>query len=189
MLTVTQANKELQQLVQSGPRVRSLAEFDAEVKKFADETAQFGRAQLWFRGHADAGWHLRPPALRHTMPHKAFDYRRRECHMFVELKRRGIALVDQPPRSDWGWLYLAQHHGVPTRLLDWSEGSHIALFFAVASRQEDDTKDACVWVLNPGELNRRNWGFSDLVTVEQEHPEPAVLLNPYRHGTAPKREP
>lgn len=188
MLPFTQANRELDRLVHGGSRVRSLSEFDAAVKSFADDTAEFGRAQLWFRGHADAAWHLRPPALRHTMPHRAFDYRRRESHMFVELKRRGIALVDRPPKSDWGWLYLAQHHGVPTRLLDWSEGSHIALFFAVASRSEDDTKDACVWALNPGELNHRNWGFSDLVTVEQEHPEPAILLNPYRHGTAPRRE-
>jgi len=169
----------------AGLRRHTLAEFDAEVRKFADAAPH---AKLWFRGHESATWHLRPPALRDSMPHKARDYVRRECHMFVELKRRGIALVDSPPRSDWGWLYLAQHHGVPTRLLDWSEGSHLALYFALANRKEDDTSDACVWMLNPGELNRRSRGFSDVVTLETKHPEPAILLNPYRDGTQSYRQ-
>lgn len=185
MFSFTEARDKLQGILSKGTKVYTLADFDAEVRKFADTAPH---AKLWFRGHESATWHLRPPALRDSMPHKAHDYVRRECHMFVELKRRGIAFVDSPPRSDWGWLYLAQHHGVPTRLLDWSEGSHLALYFALANRKENDTSDACVWMLNPGELNRRNWGFSDVVTLETEHPEPAILLNPYRHGTQPYRQ-
>jgi hypothetical protein len=185
MFKFTEAKAMLEKALATGRRAHTLAEFDAEVRKFADEAPA---AKLWFRGHENVQWHLRPPALRESMPHRAYDYTRREAHMFVELKRRGVAFVDPPPRSDWGWLYLAQHHGVPTRLLDWSEGSHIALYFALASRRDNDTSDACVWALNPGELNRRNWGFSDVVTLETEHPEPAILLNPYRHGTKPYRE-
>jgi hypothetical protein len=52
------------------------------------------------------------------------------------------------PNLKWNWWQIAtiaQHYGIPTRLLDWSEDPHVGLFFAVRNKQHDD-KDGVFWV-------------------------------------------
>jgi len=66
-----------------------------------------------------------------------------------------------PQESDQsGWLFLMQHHGLPTRLLDWSQNALAALYFA-ASREPE--KDGFVWGLNPTALNDAQVGKRNLL--------------------------
>lgn len=85
--------------------------------------------------------------------------------MFKEFQRTSFALSDLRPGSDWDFLSLAQHHGLPTRLLDWTYSGLAAIWFAVQGPPEQGKSrplDAVVWL-----LKTRTEDFIDEATREK----------------------
>lgn len=74
-----------------------------------------------------------------------------ERQMFESFKRRAHPYLEFQPINDWDWLAIAQHHGLPTRLLDWTENPLAALWFAVRC-PPDESKPGAVWILESGKV-------------------------------------
>ena len=104
---------------------------------------------FWFRGHPDIAYPLAPSALRYADREK----RDSALSLLADMKRFLEMKLARPPApdDDLGWMQVAQHYGLPTRLLDWTQNAAVALFFACC---KEPTADGLVAILNPIELNQ-----------------------------------
>ena len=92
-----------------------------------------------YRGESDFSRNLRASSGRHW---NANNTEAREKELFRMFKRRAHSFMKLT--TDWDWLILAQHHGLPTRLLDWTENPMVAAFFAVENTVKDT--DSVIYV-------------------------------------------
>lgn len=99
-----------------------------------------------FRGQARVEWPVIPKAGR--APYDAAN----DLTNLEAWKRRAMEFLEIKPADDWEWLALAQHHGLPTRLLDWSYNPLVAAFFAVIEETRADGVIHCLmpyWAITP----------------------------------------
>lgn len=106
---------------------------------------------ILFRGQENENYDLIPKIGRKGFhcKHKTEEV---EFELFEEFKRRDFLTGDNFRNfNDWDFIALSQHHGLPTRLLDWSENPLVALWFCFMSNFETDNI-----------INRSVWGFMPL---------------------------
>jgi hypothetical protein len=117
------------------PEVNSWADFQREIDDHLD-------GDWIFRGVANAKHLLVPSVGRQGVVGE--DLAKLEQRLLDRFKRWSIPYLNERPVNDWQWLALAQHHGTPTRLLDWSESPYVSLYFAVWA---DDFEDAGLYIV------------------------------------------
>ncbi|GAS85666.1 FRG domain-containing protein [Paenibacillus amylolyticus] len=121
------------------------------VRQISDSNGGF----TWFRGMSSSDYKLNSGIFRGANSYE--DVLKNEITYYHVFKGMGHM---EHGKEDWDLLYVMQHHGVRTRLLDWSDSFAVALFFAYSTW--DQNSDAAVWVLKPSKLNILNIGYNGL---------------------------
>lgn len=129
--------------------IRSLIEaIETAKEKFS--------GQVWWRGQRDFEWDLIPSVFRG-------DNNRMEKSRTLRFRQKAPSRYNNVPSfNDFpNWLFLMQHHSLPTRLLDWSESPLVAIFFAseINSASIDYPRkvkdsDGVLYALSPYKLNQ-----------------------------------
>lgn len=106
-----------------------------------DEKINRFRSSYVYRGASDKIYDLSTSLVRLGGP-----YDKLEPHLLRNFKKYAHNNAS-PGDSIWNWLAVAQHHGLPTRLLDWTYSPYVALHFATANLMQYNV-DAAIWCVN-----------------------------------------
>jgi hypothetical protein len=146
--------------------------------------------EVWFRGESRCDCRLLPGLYRSNVTALGYD----EDSMFNTFRALGSGLVRRQ-QSDWEWYFLAQHHGLKTRLLDWTHNLLAAVHFALyesctkhprarlleqiahaPSTSIFDADSPAVWIMDAGSLNVATCGTDkDYIFVVDDEETNAYL--------------
>lgn len=107
---------------------------------------------MFYRGQSDASWPIESSLRRHSLgTDYEEDINNREYWCLRQFVRRAPGYLERSPADgDYiAWLSLMQHHGTPTRLIDFSHSFYVACYFAL----RDAKTDAAVWAIDYSWLN------------------------------------
>lgn len=103
------------------------------------------RSPYVFRGLPVSQYRLETSLMR--LPGNYWELEKHILRNFIKYAHDGFT----SDGSIWNWLTLAQHHGLPTRLLDWTYSPLVALHFATSDLSKAH-QDAAVWKVNYPEV-------------------------------------
>ena len=118
----------------------------ADLTAVISHEAENYNGPIWYRGQSSFTWSLLPSFFRNT-------FKTTEQSLLLKFRQNATMLIERPANNSFEWMFLMQHYGVPTRLLDWTESPLVALYFCVNS---DHDSDSALWVLKPSELNKHS---------------------------------
>jgi FRG domain-containing protein len=173
----------------SAGSLREVLQIASQIKRLWNPSCDENQ-ELWFRGHSKRSHTLAPGLYRKYIVELAYD----EYTNLKVFRNLATSKVERAETS-WDWYILAQHYGLPTRLLDWSEALLPAVFFALEphvmpfTRKQHDSfvaaaKEAAVydddsptvWVLEPACLNAWAGHGFEIFSLDDELEE----LEPYQ---------
>ncbi|EDQ02241.1 FRG domain-containing protein [Shewanella benthica] len=104
---------------------------------------------VWYRGSGSQSYKLQPKIIWDNQLQSESSH----CHNFLVSYKQ---VLNQRIENSWELYGLMQHHGLPTRLLDWTKSPLVALYFAIVQwegRTDRATDDPLVWIIDPYALN------------------------------------
>jgi hypothetical protein len=133
--------------------IKSLAEYIDLVKNQEHQHV----SQWLFRGHGNDSYTLTPSLFRIDRKESWANWDRIEDYIMNQFRTESTPFLKSEPKDEIEWLTMAQHYGLPTRLLDWSTNPLVSLYFALENYKSD--KDSSVWMYGLSSTNNC-WGES-----------------------------
>ena len=159
-------------------RISSVIEYLQVIRDF-DEVHI---SQWLYRGVKKSSYTLTPTLFRKELPPFS-DWESYESYLLDSFKLEGAPHFKNPNSEEIDLMTLAQHHGLPTRMLDWTIKPLVALFFATEN-YSDVSEESAVWCLGFPSTNNC-WGEAsrmdirkDLMTICSEYQGDSPFIFP-----------
>jgi hypothetical protein len=130
-----------------------------------------------YRGEDASTYKLQPKLGRYEFS-SDYEWSDVESTLVHDFKRKSAPFLRTVPTSELEWLSLGQHHGLATRLLDWTENPLVAVYFALRNWERSGS-DRVIYALRSDELiyvtsDESPYGFGKVVLYEPTHLSPRI---------------
>jgi len=151
-------------------KVKSLSGYISAIKK-THEHMFCEPVDIWYRGISDSSYELVPGTVWRKIDEANHQ------GIVEEWLNEYVLYSDKQLEDGYDIYALAQHYGLPTRLLDWTTSPLIALYFAL--EQDEVNEKRIVWAINPFRLNKLKTDWDGHLSVSDKFLRETYSLDKY----------